>query len=292
MHRDDHDLFVEQDIDDGVLKAVEEKTPHVEARDAAKKAVDSLGKTDSVMAYDIAALWAEAEGGSAPAQVALGVLLLEGNELPQNYLEAHRWFSEAARQGVPRARYHLGRMYALGLGVSRDVPVARSLFEAACERGEFLAHIELARLELSLGRIEESGRAYMAALKLQRRVDAPDEIEEARRFVAVHPARGSAAQAWRLSHVRQPLAVATVNAVTWWNNAFTAALLISCLIAEGSIDKVGKLLWTAWFGLTPVLALLALVLIWRHPGTRGRAENIAILGVWVVASSIALFVYR
>jgi hypothetical protein len=246
----------------------------------------------SVMAYDIAALRAEAEGGSAPSQVALGVLLLEGNELPQNYVEAHRWFCEAARQGVPRARYYLGRMYALGLGLSRDVAVARSLFEAASERGEFLAQIELARLELSLGRIEESARAYMAALKQQRRVNAPDEIEEARSFVAAHPPRGSAAQAWRLSHLRQPLAVATINVVTWCNSAFTAALLISSLLAEGSIDKVGKLLWTAWFGLTPVFVLLALVLIRRHPGTRGRAENIALLALWVVASSIALFVYR
>lgn len=242
--------------------------------------------------YDIAELRAEAEGGSAPSQVALGVLLLEGNEVRQNYLEAHRWFCEAARQDVPAARYYLGRMYALGLGVSRDVPVARSFFEAASERGEFLAQIELARLELSLGRIEESGRAYMAALKQQRRVDAPDEIEEARRFLAAHPPRGSAAHAWRLSHFRRPLGVATVNAVTWWNNAFTAALLISSLLAEGSIDKVGKLLWSVWFGLTPVFAVLALILIRRHPGTRGRAENIAILGLWVIASSIALLVYR
>jgi hypothetical protein len=245
-------------------------------------------ETDGIMVYDIATLRSEAERGGVAAQVALGVLLLEGHDYP----EAHRWFLEAARRGVPRARYHLGRMYALGLGIARDVPMARSLLEVASQGGEFLARIELARLELSVDRNKEAGQAYIAALEQQKRVYAPDEIEEARRFVAAHPPRGSADRSWRVSHARQPLAVATVNALTCWNDAFTAALLLSTILGEGSFDKLGKLLWVAWFGLTPVFALLALWLIRRHPGTRGRGENFAILGLWALVSCIALLAYR
>lgn len=139
------------------------------------------------MAYDIAEVRSKAQQGRVAWQVVLGVLLLEGREIPQDYDEAHHWFSEAAKRGVPRAQYHLGRMYSIGIGVPRDVQQARALLEAASHRGEFLACIELARLTASIGEIGEAHRLYLAALDQQDRVDAPDELEEARKFVAEHP---------------------------------------------------------------------------------------------------------
>jgi TPR repeat protein len=115
------------------------------------------------------------------------VLLLEGREVPQDCAEAFRWLSMAAERGAPRAKYHLGVMYATGTAVERDVQRARTFLEEASDRGEVLACIELARLEISLGQIENALKWYVVALDQESRVHLPEQMEEARRFVADHP---------------------------------------------------------------------------------------------------------
>ena len=58
-----------------------------------------------------------AEQGYARAQYDLGVMYDEGDGVPENDVEAVRWFRLAAEQGNALAQYNLGLMYANGRGV-------------------------------------------------------------------------------------------------------------------------------------------------------------------------------
>jgi predicted nuclease of predicted toxin-antitoxin system len=135
----------------------------------------------------LAELRAKAERGSAPSMAVLGISLLKGDDgIPVDHEQAFHWLSLAAAKGVPRARYHLGRMYLLGLGTHQDSDRARELFTLAAQRGEFLACVDLARLELSLNHEEEAFRWYKLASDQAGRVAPCDELEEAKAFVASH----------------------------------------------------------------------------------------------------------
>jgi TonB family protein len=54
------------------------------------------------------------------AQFNLGLMYLQGNEVPQDYREAEKWFRKAAEQGNTSAQCMLGSMYAAGLGVAEN----------------------------------------------------------------------------------------------------------------------------------------------------------------------------
>ena len=51
--------------------------------------------------------------GNADAQVTLGVMYYAGEDVPQDYKKALKWFQKAANQGDDNAQYHLGLMYAM-----------------------------------------------------------------------------------------------------------------------------------------------------------------------------------
>lgn len=61
-----------------------------------------------------------AEQGNASAQTALGVIYEHGHGVPQDFVQATIWYSEAADQGDPDAQSDLGAMYADGLGMPQD----------------------------------------------------------------------------------------------------------------------------------------------------------------------------
>ena len=61
-----------------------------------------------------------AEQGNARAEYTLGLMYYFGRGVPQNYLEAAKWYRRAAEQGDPNAQYNLGLMYHHGQGVPRD----------------------------------------------------------------------------------------------------------------------------------------------------------------------------
>lgn len=111
---------------------------------------------------DISKLRAQAKRGLASPQLHLGTCLLYGDEegIPQDYAEAFELLSKCDQKGVPRARWHLGRMYLLGLGVSRDPERARELLRKASDAGEFLAALDLARLAWSEGHLEDAVSWY------------------------------------------------------------------------------------------------------------------------------------
>lgn len=72
-----------------------------------------------------------AEAGNALAQVGLGHLYLEGKGVPQDAVEAAKWFLKAAEQGDGDAQLSLGYIYFEGLGVSRDNVLAYKWFSLA-----------------------------------------------------------------------------------------------------------------------------------------------------------------
>ena len=71
-------------------------------------------------AQELADLHARADAGEATAQHDLGFLYSDGLGVPQDHVEAARWYRRAAEQGHPTAQRGLGLMYSDGLGVPQD----------------------------------------------------------------------------------------------------------------------------------------------------------------------------
>jgi hypothetical protein len=61
-----------------------------------------------------------AEGGSAAAQLNIGLLYLDGHGVPQDYGEAVMWLRRSAEQDNTEAQHELGALYGTGKGVKRD----------------------------------------------------------------------------------------------------------------------------------------------------------------------------
>jgi TPR repeat protein len=66
------------------------------------------------------ALRALAEHGSTIAQDWLGYMYAKGNGVPQDYVEAVKWYRMAAEKNLGQAQYDLACMYAEGKGVPKD----------------------------------------------------------------------------------------------------------------------------------------------------------------------------
>ena len=77
-----------------------------------------------------------ADQGIAVAQVTLGFMYADGDTraLPQDDAEAVRWFRLAADQGDVGAQYNLGLMYGNGRGVPQDDVQAHMWFNLAASR--------------------------------------------------------------------------------------------------------------------------------------------------------------
>ena len=97
-------------------------------------------------------LIARASGGDADAQYRLGLRYGNGAPgLPKDYAEAARWVRKAADQGLGRAQYTLGMMYANGQGVTKDAAEAAKWVAKAAEGGDPAA-------QATIGVIYESGQ--------------------------------------------------------------------------------------------------------------------------------------
>ena len=83
---------------------------------------------------EIDALRARAEEGVAEAQYNLGLRYAAGAGVPQNDVQALRWFRLAAEQGHADAQFNLGTMYFNGLGVPQDYVQAYLWFNLAASR--------------------------------------------------------------------------------------------------------------------------------------------------------------
>jgi TPR repeat protein len=92
---------------------------------------------------DIAKLQAEAEAGSALAQLNLAKAYEDGDGVPKDEERAFEWFRKSAEQGNPEAQNRLGEMYRGGDVVQQDKATAVSWWHAAARQGNASAMCHL-----------------------------------------------------------------------------------------------------------------------------------------------------
>jgi uncharacterized protein len=68
-------------------------------------------------------------------QLALGDMYRKGKLVPQNHVEAVKWYRLAAEQGDALAQFNLGAMYSNGRGVPKDLIAACMWFDLSVARG-------------------------------------------------------------------------------------------------------------------------------------------------------------
>lgn len=62
----------------------------------------------------------KAEAGSAMEQYQVGYCYEKGDQVPQDYVQAAKWYRKSADQGFAAAQYSLGMLYERNLGVPQD----------------------------------------------------------------------------------------------------------------------------------------------------------------------------
>ena len=85
----------------------------------------------------------KAETGEAASQRKLGSMYCSGEEVPQDYQEAAKWYTKAANQEDAKAQYELALMYAKGLGVEQDEQQALWWLLKAADHGDAEAQYTL-----------------------------------------------------------------------------------------------------------------------------------------------------
>lgn len=107
-------------------------------------------------------LLSNGERGTAEEKYNLGTRYERGIEVPQNYLEAARWYRLAAMQGHPDGQYKLCELSERGQGVPQDYQEALRLCELAAEQGHGRAMFMLGRLyHTGHGMPQDVVRAHM-----------------------------------------------------------------------------------------------------------------------------------
>ena len=77
----------------------------------------------------------QAYQGDAAAQYNLGLMYANGEGVPEDDVEAVRWYRLAADQGLVEAQSNLGAMYGSGEGVPRNYLTAYAWFNIAAASG-------------------------------------------------------------------------------------------------------------------------------------------------------------
>jgi hypothetical protein len=81
----------------------------------------------------LAELQNSAKAGDINAMHNIGYIFVSGQDVPQNYPEAMKWFEKAALQGQFNSMYSLGIMYRFGQGTSIDLSKAWAWHSLAAE---------------------------------------------------------------------------------------------------------------------------------------------------------------
>jgi TPR repeat protein len=87
--------------------------------EACPLATDSKGNYSP--AENIRCLRQAAEQGDFLSQHSLGMEYFVGDDTPQDYGEAAKWFHRSADQGNPASQFMLSAMYVKGEGVPKDI---------------------------------------------------------------------------------------------------------------------------------------------------------------------------
>ena len=95
------------------------------------------------------------EYGDVLSQLILGSIYYGGWGVPQDFVEAVRWFRKAAEQGEKGAQTRLGTMYGRGEGVKKDYSESVRWFRMAAEQGEAEAQFMLGGVYIGGGGIPQ-----------------------------------------------------------------------------------------------------------------------------------------
>jgi TPR repeat protein len=87
-----------------------------------------------------------AENGTAPVQMKLASLLLDGRAGTLDYAEVHGLCEKAAKLHYSPADYCMGELYAEGLGVERDLSKAAQWFTEGSNSGHALSTLRLGQM--------------------------------------------------------------------------------------------------------------------------------------------------
>jgi len=87
-----------------------------------------------------------AADGDARAQFEIGAIYTEGRVVPQDNVEAAKWYERSAVQGFVPAQYRIGNLYEAGQGVDKDFEVAKLWYQRGAEAGNRMAMHNLAAL--------------------------------------------------------------------------------------------------------------------------------------------------
>jgi TPR repeat protein len=83
-----------------------------------------------------------AEQALPEAQLAVGLMYRHGRGVARSAIEAGKWFQRAWMKSA-EARYQYGQLYEEAVGRQRDLPTARSAYQAAAAMGHAAAHERL-----------------------------------------------------------------------------------------------------------------------------------------------------
>lgn len=147
----------------------------------------------------------QADTGNVDAQVALGIMYVNGDGVRQDYKKAQFYFVLASEKGDATAQNNLGWMYLQGLGVVQDYSKAEQYFTMAAESGLMLAQANLGSMFAEENEIKDRVKGHMwlsisaangntvAGKKawLMEVMMSPDQIAEAKRlaeeWLKAHP---------------------------------------------------------------------------------------------------------
>jgi TPR repeat protein len=90
-----------------------------------------------------AALLEKAKQGDAKSQVGLGLCYERGEGVPEDKVEAVKWYCKAAEQGYAEGQFNLGYCYDAGVGVPEDNVEAVKWYRKAAEQGHVMAQTKL-----------------------------------------------------------------------------------------------------------------------------------------------------
>jgi localization factor PodJL len=77
--------------------------------------------------------------GQAEAEFIIAGRYIEGSNVPQNPVEAAKWYHKAAEQGLAPAQYRLSTLYERGIGVEQSVGAAVHWYARAADQGNVKA---------------------------------------------------------------------------------------------------------------------------------------------------------
>ena len=103
--------------------------------------IEAFGRADYAKALKI--LREPAEIGNSEAQLYLGYMYDYGYGVPEDKIEAVKWYSQAAVQGNAVSQNNLGLLYSKGVGLAQDLEMSADWFRMAAVQGNAMGQNNL-----------------------------------------------------------------------------------------------------------------------------------------------------